>query len=91
MLLKPLGKGNSLVVVVVLNTVAESLVVFLLDEQIVDGVVDSTLVLGLHVKQERLDKRMLSDFSNMRTTRLVSMRGVRTCNRSVIKEGCSCR
>jgi len=56
-LLEPLGKGNSLVVVVVLNAVAESLVVLLLDEQIVDGVVDSALVLCLHVKQERLDKR----------------------------------
>jgi hypothetical protein len=56
-LLEPLGKGNGLVVVVRLHTIAESLVVLLLDEQIVDSVVHSTLVLGLNVEQEWLDER----------------------------------
>jgi hypothetical protein len=56
-LLQSLGKGNGLVVVVRLHTVTESLVVLFLNEQIIDSIVHSTLVLCLHVEQEGLDER----------------------------------
>src|SRR6266566_5943778 len=53
-LLKPGRKLDRLVIVVVLDRVAQGLVVFLFNEQIVDGVVDGPLVLRLHVEQEWL-------------------------------------
>ena len=56
-LLKATSQVHGIVVVVVLYRIAESLVVFLLDEQIVDSLVDSALVLALDVKQEGLDQR----------------------------------
>lgn len=57
MLLQPLRQCHGLVVVEILHTVTQLLVIFLFNEQIVDRIVHSTLVLRLHVEQERLDQR----------------------------------
>ncbi|GKT40436.1 uncharacterized protein ColSpa_00617 [Colletotrichum spaethianum] len=58
-LLQTRGKVNRIVVVVVLNRVAERLVVLLLDQKVVDSIVDRALVLALHVDEERLDERQV--------------------------------
>lgn len=57
MLLQPLGKCNGIEVVVVIDRVTESLVIFLLDQQVVDSIVYGPLVLSLDIEQERLDQR----------------------------------
>ncbi|CAI6082879.1 unnamed protein product [Clonostachys chloroleuca] len=55
-LLEAASQLNSIVVVIVLNGVAESLVIFLLNKQIIDSLVHNTLVLNLDIEQERLDQ-----------------------------------
>ncbi|KAI6757104.1 hypothetical protein HG531_002929 [Fusarium graminearum] len=68
MLLQTASQLCGIVVVVVLNRVAKGLVILLLDQKIVDGLVHNTLVLRLHVQQERLDERkvvvLLEDLDN---------------------------
>ena len=56
-LLETLGEVHGIVVVVAVDRVAQSLVVLLLNQQVVEGVVDLTLVLRLNVQKERLDQR----------------------------------
>ena len=56
MLLESLRESNCFVVVEVFHAISKLLVVFLLDEQVVDGVVHSALVLRLDVEKEWFDE-----------------------------------
>ena len=56
-LLQTLGKINGVIVVVVVDRVAECLIVLLFDKEVVEGVVDLALVLRLDVEEEGLDQR----------------------------------
>lgn len=57
MCLESLSKLQWIVVIIVFDRITKSLIVFFLDQKIVDSIVDDFVILRLNAKKERLDER----------------------------------